>query len=523
LREVTTIVNGKRAIYRLHQWLGIGLGLLVATWFLSGIVMMYYPWPAPTESRQLALLPALHADSGLIGFRAARDAAARIGPPVTPLRQYAWSRDYVGGRLAQFNGRPVYQLWRQQDIEQYPTAVVDARTGRVLTPVSADDAAGEAHAVVGPSAHVVRLDTLKEQDHYMMSAEYRRFYPAYVVNFDDAARTAVYVSRAGGWRFGVVTNFTRFETWFGAVPHWLYFQWLYNRSDWWMAASLVLPGIAILLGLAGVTLGTIELFPRRKRGDWRLSAYRGVSKWHHVSGIVFGVVVIVFSFSGLLKVLGPDNTNQPGQLERTRGDTIAWDRVRIGEREALHGLEAWLGAPVNVVAIDLTALATALGYDVHFADGREYWVDAETGAPRGDLDQPGVAAAAQRALGAVAHVLGVERIMSYDTYYYARHGREMHLPVWRVRFDDPDHSVVYLNTVTGMPVGFVDREERKWRWARDALHDLDLPGLNGRRPIWDVVLLTLMIGGTFIASSGVWLLTRRLARMTARRSPEHRC
>jgi hypothetical protein len=120
-----------------------------------------------------------------------------------PQRQYAWGRDYVGGRLAQFNGRPVYQLWRQQDIERYPTAVVDARSGRVLTPVSTDDAAGEAQAVVGPSARVVRADTLNEQDRYLMSTEYRRFYPVYAVHFDAAARTAVYVSRAGGWRFGV--------------------------------------------------------------------------------------------------------------------------------------------------------------------------------------------------------------------------------------------------------------------------------------------------------------------------------
>jgi hypothetical protein len=515
-RHIDTHMTWKRAVYRIHQWLGIGLGLLVATWFLSGIAMMYYPWPKPTESRQLAVLPVLSvlgADSALIGFRAARDAAARVGAPVTPLRQYEWSSDYVGGRLAQFHGRPAYQLWRQQDIEQYPTAVVDARSGRVLTPVSADDAAAEARAMTGSPARVASVDTLNRQDRYLLSAEYRRFFPAYAVHFDDAAHTAVYVSRSGGWRFGVVSDFTRFETWFGAVPHWLYFVWLYERSDWWMAASLVLPGVAMLLGLAGIVLGLAELFPRRKRGDWRMSGFRGASLWHHVAGICFGAVVLVFSFSGLLKVLGPDNTNQPGQLERARGDSIRWDRVRVGERAALHALEAWLGAPVQVVAIDLTALATAPGYDVHLAGGREYWVDAETGAPRGELDRGGVTTAAERVIGKPVRSASIERVDRYDTYYYARHGREMHLPAWRVQLHDADHSVLYLNTVTGQPVGFVDREERRWRWARDALHDLDLPMLNARRPAWDIVLLTLMLGGTLVASTGVWLLTRRLARM----------
>ena len=42
------------------------------------------------------------------------------------------------------------------------------------------------------------------------------------------------------------------------------------------------------------------------------------------------------------------------------------------------------------------------------------------------------------------HVSSIERIDKYDTYYYARHGREKHLPAWRVSFDDADNSVLYV-------------------------------------------------------------------------------
>jgi len=110
-------------------------------------------------------------------------------------------------------------------------------------------------------------------------------------------------------------------------------------------------------------------------------------------------------------------------------------------------------------------------------------------------------------------VSSVERVDKYDVYYYARHGREKHLPAWRVSFDDADHSVLYLDTVSGDPVGFVDAATRSWRWWRDGLHDLDLPALNNKRPWWDLVVLPLMIGGCISAITGIWLLVRRLRRM----------
>jgi hypothetical protein len=59
----------------------------------------------------------------------------------------------------------------------------------------------------------------------------------------------------------------------------------------------------------------------------------------------------------------------------------------------------------------------------------------------------------------------------------------------------------------------VDPETRWYRWLRDGLHSLDFPAINGKRPLWDIVLLPLMLGGTVAAVTGVWLLIRRLARL----------
>jgi hypothetical protein len=42
-----------------HRYLGIALGLLMLTWFASGIVMMYVGFPQPAGSERLRGLPAI--------------------------------------------------------------------------------------------------------------------------------------------------------------------------------------------------------------------------------------------------------------------------------------------------------------------------------------------------------------------------------------------------------------------------------------------------------------------------------
>lgn len=504
----------KRLNYLTHRWIGIALGILVFVWFGSGIVMMYYPYPELIESRQLALLAAYEPPDDLIGPTGAVRAYRNGLGQEAGAQPNAAHRDVVALRLERWDDRLVYRLFGDAPRRPQPLALVDARTGRVLTPVTPETAARVARSVVGPAAPLERVELLPRSDHYFMGNEQRWAFPVYRVRFGDRDATAVYVARNSGALPAIVTRTTRWTTWLGSVPHWLYFMWLYyDHHGAWTWVNLVLPGIAVGLALTGIILGVYQLFPRWWRGERRISGYHGMSLWHHVAGVVFGLLVLTWSLSGLLEVLGEGNDPRAGQAERVRGGPVQWAAIRTSEAQALRAVRRLVPGPARPAAIDLVQIDGRPGYTFIWADGRTAWVDAATGVPRGELSRDEVALAAARVLGPAAHVTKIERVTAYDAYYYARHGRAKHLPAWRVSFDDRDRSVLYLDTVSGVPVGFVDAASRSWRWWRDGLHDLDLPALINHRPWWDLVVLPLMIGGTISAITGLWLLVRRVRHM----------
>ena len=143
-------------------------------------------------------------------------------------------------------------------------------------------------------------------------------------------------------------------------------------------------------------------------------------------------------------------------------------------------------------------------------------MDAATGLVRGEMNSAEALSLARSILPG-ERTDGVDRINRYDLYYYARPGREMHLPAWRVRFADRERRALYLDAVSGTPVGFVDGDSRRTRWLRDALHSFDYPFLNERRWLWYVVVLPLLFGGLVSTGSGVVLLVRRTRAMQRRR------
>ena len=475
------------------------------SWFVSGFVMMYYPWPALTESARLGFDAPFDVSPKVIGVRRAADVATQV------LRASSTSV-LTRARLRAIGPRLVYAFSREQLAADEHVLLVDAVTGAVINPLDSSEARAIAGTVVRPLARVTDVQLELRGDHYLMSGEYRRDFPDWVVRFDDPSSTAVYVSKASGHITGVVTRRTRITTWLGAVPHWLYFQWLYERPDAWLWVNLILPGIAALAACTGLIFGVLQLFAGAARnGKWRVTPYRGVSRWHHLVGATCGIVVLTWTFSGLLTVLGPDNMPRSGETALARG-TVPWTEFALTEADALAALRH-VDESARPRAVDATALVGKPGYLFHLTSGRELWVDAVSGVVRSQLDTADVVAIARRVVPNM-RVSRLAMIASYDAYYYARPHREMHLPVWRVELDDSHHSVLYLDSVSGEPTGFVDDEFRRWRWMRDGLHSVDFPGVNGRRPLWDVIVWMLLLGGTLSAVTGVWLAWRRVRRLT---------
>jgi len=62
-----------------------------------------------------------------------------------------------------------------------------------------------------------------------------------------------------------------------------------------------------------------------------------------------------------------------------------------------------------------------------------------------------------------------------------------------------------------------DRRSRLARWLYHGLHSMDLPWLYRNRPAWDITVLTLMAGGTFLCITSVVIGWRRLRQKMRQR------
>ena len=83
----------------------------------------------------------------------------------------------------------------------------------------------------------------------------------------------------------------------------------------------------------------------------------------------------------------------------------------------------------------------------------------------------------------------------------------------RVTLHDPQHTQLYVEAKTArIALQHSDTSSFVTRWLYHGLHSLDFPWLYNYRPLWDGVVLLLMMGGFSLCVTSViigWRLLRR--------------
>lgn len=482
----------KRWLYLGHRWTGILLCALFTIWFVSGVVMMYVPFPSFRASERIATSARI--DWGKVDVDPAR-ALHSIGADAFPDEM----------RLGMSAGEPVYRF-----VTENGRFAVSAVTGREIRNVTADQAKGIAEAYLHvPAREVVAVD----HDQWVVTGAYKKMAPFWRVRMADDAGTDLYIARKAGEIVQNTTAHERFWNWLGAVPHWIYFEALRLHQEPWRQTVLWTSGIGILGAVAGIWIGVLRMRLRARYHSGSVSPYRGWMKWHHVTGLVGGLFLVTWVFSGWLSMSPWGGLRDEGgkEIAARYRDSVpafpAFDPARMA-RGAVGASEVRFtylgGVPV---AIALTP------------QGGKTLLDGATGGPIRLSDNRIEAIARQAMPGAV--LVSIERLTRYDRYWYAtgdprRDARP--LPVLRLKFDDPAKSWLHIDPVTGELLNRTGEGSRAYRWLFSALHSFDLPLLLEWRPFRDALMWVLSAAGLVISVSGMVVGWRRLRRSSGRKS-----
>ena len=485
-----------------HRYLGLALGLLFVVWFASGIGMIYARgMPSLTEELRLERLEPLDLQS------------VRV-MPVEAAERAGLGDSLVSVTLLMVMDRPAYRL------AGGGAATVFADTGELmpeLGPVRAREVASRFLDVASERVRHERLLTRADQ----WTVAERRQLPLHKLSIDDERGTQLYVSPESGEVTLLTTRASRALAWISAIPHWLYFTPLRVRQTLWTNTILFTAGLGCVLAILGITLGILQFrFSRPFRWSRIRSyiPYTGWMRWHHITGLAFGVLALTWVFSGLLSMepfgwaSGPGLST--GELRRALiggplevstfppidGDT--WDALLPGRSIKEITYRRILGEPYFMVRSTLAEQMGRSSTDLVAAKTlgvrtEPFAVDALIGRVRETYpDVP---------------LLEARLLDEYDSYHYSR-DQQAPLPILRVKFDDPAETWLYIDPRSGQLSTSVHHLDRVERWIYHGFHSLDFGFWYYNRPFWDIGVIVLSLGGLATSAIGLFVGTRRLWR-----------
>jgi PepSY-associated transmembrane protein len=486
----------KRSAIFVHRWMGVCFCLLFLMWFTSGIVMMYWDYPAVSNAERLQRTATLQASKVHLSPDQAYD---RLETDRAPTQV----------RLGMQDGRPAYRF-RLEDVD----SMVYADNGETLAEISPEMALRIASSWVKQPPAAARVEMNTEEDQWTVSASFWAFRPMFKYSWPNGEE--VYVSSLTGDVVQHTTRASRIGAYFGAIPHWLYFTPLRKHGAQWSRIVIWGSGLAALTAIIGITIGLWMYSPGKRylcAGVPSAIPYTGQKRWHMILGLSFGLIACTWAFSGMLS-MDPFPQMQgesgavgfPSEAIPLPGGPLQLAAYSIKDpREAL----AQLGSDFKARELEFTSLAGEPAYLATMAPQQTRVIPLR-GEPQAEFDRARIVEVVRQAAQPFAPA-EVREVTRYEAYYVDRH-HERPLPVILVRLNDSGHSTFYIDPRNARIVQSYNSRARWNRWLYHGLHSIDLPWLYRHRPAWDIVVLLLMLGGAALCVTSLILAWRVLSR-----------
>ncbi len=473
-----------RLLFLLHRYLGIGVGLVMLLWTLSGVVMMYKSYPELNRWESLALRDRIQLDDC-------------CNLPVSRIIQ---DDTFSTIRLEKLQDSPVLRMnTAGRGLVSY-----NLKTGRSFIEIDESAASSVAQEFVQSrfADYAIVTGQLIDNDQWTVYSSYHPHRPLYRYRINDPADTEFYVSSRTGEIVQLTTAEQRFWGYLGAVIHWLYPAALRQHTAVWAQVVIWLSVVGIFLTVTGIYIGLRQL---RQRTSSRLSPYRGLQRYHHYTGLLFGIFTLTWVASGLLSM------NPWGALEgegvglesrRLTGEFLQWEEVE----SALQSLSDST-LPAGSVMLEIFPQKGAANVVVHTSGGDKFRLDART-LERDTLTPEELRFLAE-SMRPLESIRTMELLTEEDAYYYIHH-EPREFPVYKVVFDDDQSRRYYLSYVDGRILLKVDGNLRLYRWLFNALHRGDFSALTRSRPVWDLFMLILLAGVAAVCATGTYMGWQRL-------------
>lgn len=468
----------RRLFYSLHCLGGFVICLLLSMWFITGLIIIYHPFPNVTNEQKYANLDSIHFT----------DQLTNIFDSISKIAENEKINEIT---LEQFQGQSLYNV--KTDKSLYQLFSDRTKSGKRIDLNTIKNIAGK-----WSRAPISKIDTLTKRDIWIMYNRYMKELPVYKVYFDDEEKHQLYISS----KSGEVQQFTSFSerawAYIGAIPHKFYIPALRKNTRVWADTVTALSLVCLFVGITGLYVG-IDVSVRRYRYKKRIqSPYRRKAyRWHHILGIIFSFFIITWSISGALSLrkvpqwMAKIHNPIPMGI---KGKAISFDKYILDHKDILKQYG-------DVKQIEWSYFQGKPVYNVVIGN-QQVSFDASTSVIQElNLTEADIKKAINHNHGELDFT--IETISDYENYYMPWR-RSLTLPVYKVTVADTDNSIYYINPKNG-DYKYVNDNRKVRKWLFYGLHYFHIKWLVDKPVLWTITIWILVLGCTGVSLTGVWL------------------